>query len=70
MSVITSEIISSFFFDGAEAPISGNIRIDILDSWRNTGLAAVNPSTFSAHHRCGARVPVVASYDRAAQHDY
>lgn len=47
MSIITSEIISSFFFNGAEASASGNISIDILDSWTNTGLTAVAPTTIS-----------------------
>jgi hypothetical protein len=47
MSIITSEIISSFFFNGADAPAGGNLSIDVLDSWTNTGLTAVAPTTIS-----------------------
>jgi hypothetical protein len=42
-----SEILSAFFFDGSDAPSGGDVRIDVLDSWTNTGLAAVAPTTIS-----------------------
>jgi hypothetical protein len=42
-----SEILSAFFFDGGDAPSGGDVRIDVLDSWTNTGLAAVAPTTIS-----------------------
>lgn len=47
MSTTTREIFSSVFFNGAEAPAAGNLSIDVLDSWTNTGLAAVAPTTIS-----------------------
>ena len=47
MSTTTTEVLRSFFFNGAEAPAAGNIRIDVLDSWTNAGLAAVAPTTIS-----------------------
>ena len=47
MSTTTSELLRSFFFNGSEAPAGGNISIDVLDSWTNTGLAAVAPTTIS-----------------------
>jgi hypothetical protein len=47
MSTTTSELLRSFFFNGAEAPAAGNISIDVLDSWTNTGLAAVAPTTIT-----------------------
>lgn len=47
MSTTTTEVLRSFFFNGAEAPAAGNISIDVLDSWTNTGLAAVAPTTIS-----------------------
>lgn len=47
MSTTTSELLRSFFFNGAEAPAGGNINIDVLDSWTNSGLAAVAPTTIS-----------------------
>ena len=47
MSTTTSELLRSFFFNGAEAPVGGNISIDVLDSMTNSGLAAVAPTTIS-----------------------
>lgn len=47
MPTTTSEILSSFFFDGADAPATGTISIDVLDSQTNTGLTAVAPTTIS-----------------------
>lgn len=47
MSTTTREIFSSFFFNGVEAPAAGNLSIDVLDSWTNTGFAAVAPTTIS-----------------------
>ncbi|HEX2299521.1 MAG TPA: hypothetical protein VHH34_13580 [Pseudonocardiaceae bacterium] len=47
MSTTTTEVLRSFFFNGAEAPAGGNISIDVLDSWTNAGLAAVAPTTIS-----------------------
>jgi len=47
MPTTTCEILSSFFFNGADAPAAGNVSIDVLDSWTNTGLAAVAPTTIS-----------------------
>ena len=47
MPTTTSEILSSFFFNGADAPAAGNLSIDVLDSRTNTGLAAVAPTTIS-----------------------
>jgi hypothetical protein len=47
MSTTTTEILRSFFFNGAEAPVGGNISIDVLDSWTNAGMAAVAPTTIS-----------------------
>jgi UDP-N-acetylmuramoylalanine-D-glutamate ligase len=47
MSTTTSELLRSFFFNGAEAPAGGNITIDVLDSMTNAGLAAVAPTTIS-----------------------
>ncbi|MGB3440607.1 MAG: hypothetical protein WBA97_17820 [Actinophytocola sp.] len=47
MSTATSEILRSFFFSGAEAPAAGSISIDVLDSWTNSGLTAVAPTTIS-----------------------
>jgi hypothetical protein len=47
MSTTTSELLRSFFFNGAEAPVAGNLSIDVLDSWTNAGMAAVAPTTIS-----------------------
>ena len=47
MSPTTSEILSSAFFAGAEAPTYGDINIDVLDSMTNAGHAAVSPTTIS-----------------------
>ncbi|HEV7650981.1 MAG TPA: hypothetical protein VGP26_22780 [Actinophytocola sp.] len=47
MQTTTCEILSSFFFNGADAPATGNVNIDVLDSQTNTGLAAVAPTTIS-----------------------
>ena len=47
MATTTTEVLRSFFFNGAEAPAGGNISIDVLDSWTNAGLAAVAPTTIS-----------------------
>jgi hypothetical protein len=43
----TTEIIKAFFFDGSEVCAGGDVRIDVLDSWTNSGLAAVAPSTIT-----------------------
>jgi hypothetical protein len=47
MSINASEIVNAFFFGGAEAPAGGDLHIDVLDSWTNTGIAAVSPTTIS-----------------------
>jgi hypothetical protein len=47
MSTTTFDILSSVFFNGAEAPSYGDISIDVLDSWTNAGRAAVEPTTIS-----------------------
>jgi hypothetical protein len=47
MSPTTSELLRSVFFNGAETPTYANISIDVLDSWTNSGMAAVAPTTIS-----------------------
>lgn len=47
MSNTTSEIRKAFFYNGPDVPAAGNVSIDVLDSWTNTGLAAVAPTTIS-----------------------
>ncbi|CAL9614765.1 hypothetical protein AB0A74_23855 [Saccharothrix sp. NPDC042600] len=47
MPIIANEIVRSFFFEGAEAPAAGALSVDVLDSWTNTGIAAVRPTTIS-----------------------
>ncbi|HEY0449292.1 hypothetical protein [Actinophytocola sp.] len=54
MTTTTREILSSLFFNGAEASSHGNISIDVLDSWTNGGIAAVAPTTISW---CDGRSP-------------
>ena len=61
MSTTTSELLRSFFFNGAEAPAGGNISIDVLDSWTNAGMAAVAPTTISWADGRAAGDTVVAS---------
>jgi hypothetical protein len=61
MTTTTSEILRSFFFNGGEAPAGGNISIDVLDSWTNTGMAAVAPTTISWSDGRGAGDGAVAS---------
>ncbi|MFG1780537.1 hypothetical protein ACGFIG_29410 [Micromonospora sp. NPDC049048] len=47
MSVNATEILNAFFFDGADAPVEGDVRIDVVDSWTTSDLAAVRPTTIS-----------------------
>ncbi|WP_309116648.1 hypothetical protein [Saccharothrix sp.] len=47
MPIIANEIVRAFFFEGAEAPAAGALSVDVLDSWTNTGIAAVRPTTIS-----------------------
>ncbi|MDT0532355.1 hypothetical protein RM555_25465 [Micromonospora sp. DSM 115977] len=47
MSVNATEILNAFFFDGADAPADGDLRIDVVDSWTTSDLAAVRPTTIS-----------------------
>lgn len=47
MSTTHTEILNSLFFNGAEAPADSGVSIDVLDSWTNTGFAAVSPTTIS-----------------------
>ncbi|MEU9510856.1 hypothetical protein AB0D32_31790 [Micromonospora sp. NPDC048170] len=47
MSVNATEILNAFFFEGADAPTDGDVRIDVLDSWSTSDLAAVRPTTIS-----------------------
>ncbi|MEV4665995.1 hypothetical protein AB0J85_29120 [Micromonospora echinofusca] len=47
MSVNAVEILNAFFFDGADAPADGDVRIDVVDSWTTSDLAAVRPTTIS-----------------------
>ncbi|HEX6360899.1 hypothetical protein [Actinophytocola sp.] len=36
----TNEIVKAFFFDGTDVAATGDVRIDVLDSWTNSGLTA------------------------------
>jgi hypothetical protein len=40
----TTEILKAFFFDGTDVPAGGDVRIDVLDSWTNTGNAVLASS--------------------------
>ena len=46
MSPTTRELLRTLF-DGADAGADCKISIDVLDSWTNSGLAAVAPTTIS-----------------------
>ncbi|HEX2133650.1 MAG TPA: hypothetical protein VHH15_19060 [Actinophytocola sp.] len=41
------ETFGALFFDGAETSGQHDISIDVLDSWSNSGVAAVAPTTIS-----------------------
>lgn len=43
----TSEIVRAFFNVVEPSDAGGDIHIDVLDSWTNSGLAAVSPTTIS-----------------------
>lgn len=47
MTRTAHDVIRSFFFDGNEAPATGDLAIDTLDSWTNSGFGVVNPTTIS-----------------------
>ncbi len=47
MNLNASDFVRQFFFEGGDAPAADAIRVDVLDSWTNGGLAAVRPTTIS-----------------------
>lgn len=56
MSTTTREAVRSLFFEGTESGADNTISIDVLDSWSNSRLRAVAPTTISwSDGRSGAR---------------
>ncbi|WP_433390804.1 hypothetical protein [Micromonospora sp. KLBMP9576] len=47
MPINATEIVNAFFFDGVDTPAEGDVRIDVVDSWTTSDLAAVRPTTIS-----------------------
>ena len=47
MPIIANDIVRSFFFEGSDAPAGNALSVDVLDSWTNSGIAAVRPTTIS-----------------------